>query len=113
MAQTCPNCKRTISDEETQCPNCGIKLSSETSCPFCKLTIDSEEPICPHCGKLLMYEYPKRVTAKRNAVLIPLGALLLLSMAGYWYLNLQGIIEAGSLLSMGFLVLWLIGFALY
>ncbi|HHL41796.1 hypothetical protein DRO31_00240 [Candidatus Bathyarchaeota archaeon] len=60
---------------------------TEKSCPFCKRPISGEDTVCPHCGELLIYEYPKQVTARRNAVLFPLGFLLLFSMAGHWYLN--------------------------
>lgn len=113
MVQICPNCRRSIHDEETYCPHCQAKLVTETSCPFCKKLISGEDTVCPHCGELLIYEYPKQVTAKRNAVLFPLGGLLLLSMAGYWYLNWRGIINVDNLFSIGFVFLWLLGFVLY
>ena len=113
MVQLCPSCRRTISDEEITCPHCGAQLESEVKCPFCNIFIDSKNTICPHCGKLLIYEYPKQVTAKRNSVLFPLGLLLLFSMAGYWYLNWKGIIGTDNIFSIGFVALWLLGFVLY
>jgi RNA polymerase subunit RPABC4/transcription elongation factor Spt4 len=113
MVQICPNCRRTISEEATICPHCGTDLEYEVKCPFCKILIDSKNTICPHCGNLLIYEYPKQVTAKRNAVLFPLGFLLLFSMAGYWYLNWKGIISTDNIFSIGFVALWLLGFVLY
>jgi RNA polymerase subunit RPABC4/transcription elongation factor Spt4 len=113
MVQICPSCKRTIQEEDSICPHCGAQLESEVRCPFCNILIDSKNTICPHCGKLLIYEYPKQVTAKRNAVLFPLGFLLLLSAGGYWYLNWREIISANNIFSIGFIILWLIGFALF
>lgn len=113
MVQICPSCRRSISDEETHCPYCQAKLVTETSCPFCKRPISGEDTVCPHCGELLIYEYPKQVTARRNAVLFPLGFLLLFSMAGYWYLNWRGVISPDNVFSIGFVILWLIGFVLY
>ena len=61
----------------------------------------------------MIYEYPKQVTAKRNAVLFPLGFLLLSSMIVYWYLNWRGIINPSWIISIAFVILWLIGFVLY
>ena len=86
---------------------------TEKSCPFCKRPISGEDTVCPHCEELLIYEYPKQVTARRNAVLFPLGFLLLFSMAGHWYLNWRGVISPDNVFSIGFVILWLIGFVLY
>lgn len=61
----------------------------------------------------MIYEYPKQVTAKRNAVLFPLGFLLLASASGYWYLNWIGFIGTNNVFSVAFVVLWLLGFVLF
>lgn len=82
-------------------------------CPFCKYQISGRDTICPHCGELLIYEYPKQVTAKRNAVLMPLGLLLLFSMILYWYLIWQKIISPNNIFTTSFVVIWLIGFVLF
>lgn len=113
MVQLCPSCKRTVSETDENCPHCGANLSQTTKCPFCKLEISDLATECPHCGKLLIYEHPKEVTKKRNVVLFPLGLLLLFTAVIYGYLSWQGIIESGNILSFGFIVLWLIGFALF
>jgi predicted amidophosphoribosyltransferase len=94
MVQICPSCKRTVSEEDAVCPHCEYQLTSDNAiCPFCKNEISSEDTVCPHCDNLLIYEYPKQVTAKRNMVLFPLGFLLLFSMAVYWFLNWREIIS--------------------
>ena len=114
MVQVCPSCKRTVSEEVTECPHCGYQLKGDIiNCPFCKIEISSEDTVCPHCGELLIYEYPKQVTAKRNTVLLPLGFLLLFSMAVYWYLNWRGIISSNEIPSIAFVILWLIGLVFY
>ena len=113
MPQICPQCKRLIPDEDTLCPHCNNPLTSENeTCPYCKQQISSQDTICPNCNKLLTGEYPKQVTAKRNRVLFPLGALLLLSAGVYLYLSWVGIPLNRVIVGI-FMVMWLIGFVLY
>lgn len=71
------------------------------------------DTVCPHCSNLLIYEYSKQVTAKRNQVLFPLGALPLFSMALYWFLNWKGLINPNRLIVGFFMLVWLIGLVLY
>jgi RNA polymerase subunit RPABC4/transcription elongation factor Spt4 len=114
MVQICPFCKRTVSDEDTICPHCTNQLSSENKiCPFCKKQISDKDTACPHCNNLLIYEYPNQVTAKRNAVLFPLGFLLLFSMAIYWFLIWRGMVNPNGIIGILFAVFWLIGLVLY
>jgi len=112
--QICPKCKKLVPETDLFCPYCNASLSSEyTECPFCNNRISGEDTVCPYCGELLIYEYPKQVTAKRNAVLFPLGFLLLFSIMVYWYLDWQNIIKADNVFGVSFVVLWLIGFVLF
>ncbi len=113
MVQICPSCKRIVSEESTFCPNCNYRLVSNKICPFCKNEINSDDTVCPHCNNLLIYEYPKQVAAKRNAVLFPLGFLLLFSAALYWFLGWQGIIDQSGVTAILFIAVWLLGFVLY
>lgn len=112
MHQICPKCKKTIPDEHNECPHCGTKLNKTIPCPFCKKQINSQDTVCPHCNELLIYEYPKQITAKRNKVLIPLGISLLLSAIIYGYINMKGIQMSGMIIGL-FMAVWLLGFALY
>ncbi len=114
LYQICPFCKKLVPENDLMCPYCNTHLSSEyKECPFCKYQISGRDTVCPHCGELLIYEYPKQVTAKRNAVLMPLGLLLLFSMILYWYLIWQKIISPNNFFSTSFVVIWLIGFVLF
>ena len=114
MYQICPSCKKLVKDNDTACPHCNFNLAPEIkSCPFCNKQITSDDTKCPHCNNLLISEYPKQVTAKRNKVLIPLGLLLLFSITGYSLLVMRGLVSPSGVIGGMFIVLWLIGFVLY
>ena len=114
MVQICPHCRKTIPEDAVICPHCNSKLSSDNKiCPFCKRPISEYDTICPHCNKLLIYEYPKQVTAKRNAVLFPLGFLILISIVVFWFLRWQGWIGSNWILEGILLIFWLTGIVLY
>lgn len=103
-----------MSEEDTVCPHCKRQLSSGNEvCPFCKKLITGEDAVCPHCGNLLIYEYPKQVAAHRNRVLFPLGFLLLFSLASYGVLYWRGLVKPDTMLSILFMILWLVGLAFY
>lgn len=65
--------------------------------------------MCPHCDRLLIYEETKRVTAKRNAVLFPLGSILLLAAAFYWRFNSS----FNNIMHWVFIFVWLTGFTFF
>jgi len=114
MVQICPHCKRTVPEEASTCPHCKRILSPETvACPFCKAPISGMDTTCPACGKLLIYEYPKHVAAKRNTMLFPLGFLLLGSVAAVWFLRWRNIMRFDGLLGLAVMVIWLVGLAFY
>lgn len=109
MIQICPKCKETSPNEATVCLDCGKKLTTETICPFCKGPVSGMDIMCPHCEKLLIYEQPKKVTAKRNSVLFPLGFLLLFAAALYWRFNSA----FSTAMHWVFILVWLLGFTLF
>lgn len=113
LYQICPACKKLVLEDDLVCPFCAVVLSNiYLECPFCKNQISDIDTSCPHCNKLLIYEQPKKVAAKRNVVLMPLGLLLLASMLLVSFLNWKGIKIEGYI-RVTFMVLWMIGFALY
>ena len=113
LYQICPVCKKLVPESDLICPYCNATLSSDyTKCPYCKKPISTKDTVCPHCNKLLIYEYPKQITAKRNKVLFPLAFILLSSIALVVYLQWRGI-ELNWYTGIIFMILWLIGFALY
>lgn len=114
LYQICPFCKELVGEEDTVCPHCNNRLTSENEiCPFCKKQISDEDTICPHCNNLLIYEYPKQIAAKRNKVLFPLGFLLLFSIGFYSFLIWRGLVEPNGVIGVLFLIFWLIGLVLY
>lgn len=113
LLQLCPVCQKLVDEEDIICPFCNSQLSFVNDvCPFCKEQITDKDTICPHCDNLLISEYPKQIAAKRNAVLFPLGFLLILSVCLYEYLIYTGIELKGPIVII-FMGLWFIGFAVY
>lgn len=110
--QICPNCKKLVKENDIVCPYCEMSLSDYRECPSCKTQITVSDIVCPQCEKLLIYDEPKRVAAKRNIVLMPLGGLLLFSAIFVSYLNWKGITIPGPI-GILFMLLWLVGFVFY
>ena len=113
MVQICPECKKTIPEDIMNCPHCDKQLVTEESCPFCKEPISSKDTQCPHCGNILISEYPKQVTAKRNAVLFPLGISMLIILLGYNFLTWRGMISQDSFLNPIVIGVILVGIVFY
>lgn len=47
----CPECGKEISDNATNCPNCGYSFRNSKFCKFCGEKIDKSCIICPKCGR--------------------------------------------------------------
>ena len=47
----CPECGKEISDNATNCPNCGYSFKNSKFCKFCGEKIDKSCIICPKCGR--------------------------------------------------------------
>ena len=47
----CPECGKEISDNATNCPNCGYSFRNSKFCKFCGEKIDKGCIICPKCGR--------------------------------------------------------------
>jgi len=110
MVQVCPSCKKIVSDEDTVCPYCNYVLTSESKvCPFCKKQITDDDTVCPYCGNLLIYGYPKQITAERNRVLFPTGFMLL--FAAILYSMFQS--RFNGLMHGLFIIAWLAGFVIF
>ena len=113
LYQICPVCKKLVPESDIICPYCNTSLSSDyTKCPYCSKQISQKDTVCPHCSKLLIYEYPKQITAKRNKVLFPLAFILLSSIAFIVFLQWRGV-ELNWFIGIIFMAFWLLGFALY
>ena len=78
-------------------------------CPFCRKQIADEDAVCPFCGDLLVYEYPKQVASERNAVLFPVGFMLLIGAIFY------GVFQSGfsGVMRGLFFLFWLAGFVVF
>ena len=110
MVQICPSCKKIVSDEDTVCPYCNNVLTSENKiCPFCKKQITDDDTVCPFCNNLLIYEYPKQITAERNKVLFPTGIMLL--FAAILYMIFQS--RFNAFMHGLFYIAWLTGFVIF
>jgi RNA polymerase subunit RPABC4/transcription elongation factor Spt4 len=112
LYQICPVCKKLVTEKDVVCPYCNTVLNNYTKCPFCKEEINEKETICPYCNNLLIYEYPKQVTANRNRVLFPLGFVLLFSFIAVALLQWRGI-DIGTIPSLALLLLWIIGIVFF
>ena len=113
LRQICPVCKKLVSGTDLVCQYCNASLSSDyRECPFCKNMISEKDSVCPICGNLLIYEYPKEITARRNRVLFPLGFILISSLILVSFLQWRGI-ELNWLTGALLMIFWLIGLVFY
>lgn len=113
LHEICPKCKKLVKESDIICPYCNTSLSDRgLECPFCKHPVSNQDTVCPNCDNLLIYEQPKKVAARRNAVLMPLGALLLLSAGLLSYLEWKGI-QINGIIGVLIMLLWVIGFLFY
>lgn len=62
---------------------------------------------------MLIFEYPKQVTAKRNAVLFPLGITMMIILLGYNFLIWRGMIPQNSIVNPIIIAAILIGVVFY
>lgn len=49
----CPECKKQVSDQAKQCPNCGYSLPKPKiyiTCPECEAKVEQGNRICSNCG---------------------------------------------------------------
>ena len=61
MLQTCPECKKSVSDEAVTCPHCGYRLLGRENlvpCPHCGVNVlpevnphDTMSRYCPLCNR--------------------------------------------------------------
>ena len=68
---TCKECGKEVSDQATNCPNCGAPVKPGNSTKFCKHcgeVIDKECIICPKCGKQVE-EIHKEEKKEQNIVI--------------------------------------------
>lgn len=77
-------------------------------CPYCRKVIAEEEKTCPHCGKSLESE-GSFIRKKNDSTLYGLGVILLL--IAFFYL--RGIIKLTGIIEGLFVVVWILGFAIY
>lgn len=112
LHEICPKCKKLVKESDLVCPYCNKSLSQNLKCPFCKNPVSDQDTICPNCDNLLIYEQPKKVTAKRNAVLMPLGTLLLISAGLISYMQWKEIQVHGTV-KVIMMLLWITGFLFY
>ena len=89
MANFCPNCGIATNPNDTNCPGCGINLSSENNpneqqqsfCSMCGATINPNSSQCPKCGNAINNRQPGKKKKNNGCIIAIVGFAILFVIA--------------------------------